>query len=59
MCLDVLWIWVFVKLVVDVSLNSNLVVGRLLAEKTWEEGIVAVAVACHSLITHRLVFTVT
>ena len=58
MFLNEFWIWVLVKLIVDVTLNCNFIIRRLLAEKTGEEGVVAKAVASQSLITYRLVLAV-
>jgi hypothetical protein len=56
--LNIFWIRVLVELIVNVTLNGNLVVRRFLTEETWKEGVVAVTVAGQSLITYFLVFAI-
>ena len=54
MLLNEFWVRILEKLMVDVSLNGNLVIQSLLAEQTRKERVVAVTVARQSTVTDFL-----
>jgi hypothetical protein len=55
---DVIWIRVLIKSIIDVTLNHNFIIERLLTEKTWEECVVAVTIAGQSLVTRCFVIAI-